>query len=146
MDIEWKYDSFGKKYREIGKGLIEYMPTVVVDGFEVYEDELEEFNNRRKAAKAALLLKEQEAFKNSPPLMHCPFEHGINNACKRDKCAIFADGKCSIAVVADNIGAAEAQNNGGKCPFSIYARCEKCALNNNGCAIVRLAAATMKGE
>ena len=146
MGSEWKYDNFGRKYRELGKGCIEYAPTITIDGFEVYEDELEDFNRRRAAAKAARLAKEREKFENSPPVVHCPFEQGMNNACKREKCVMFLDGKCSIAAVADNIGAGSAENNGGKCPFSIYARCEKCALNNNGCALVRLAAATMKGE
>ena len=36
------------------------------------------------------------------------------------------------------------QTQGTKCPFSIYGRCKGCALFNNGCALVRLAAATYK--
>lgn len=146
MDIEWKYDSFGKKYRELGKGIVEYAPTIIIDGVEIYQDELEDFHRRNAEAKARRLAEQQAALKNALPVRSCPFSQDVYNSCTREKCALFRDGGCSIAAIADKFGADSAENNGGKCPFSIYARCEKCALNNNGCALVRLAAVTMKGE
>ena len=59
---------------------------------------------------------------------------------------IFLDGKCSIAIIADATGAEieETPAKDKKCPFSIYGRCDGCALYNKGCAVVRLAAATNK--
>ena len=144
MDSEWKIDKLGQKYREVGKGCIEYAPTIVIDGVEIYQDELEDFNRRRAEAKARRNAEQLEALKNAPPVRSCPFNQGMNNHCTREKCALFRDGGCSIAAIADKVGADSAENNGGKCPFSIYARCEKCALNSDGCALIRLAA--MKGE
>ena len=66
----------------------------------------------------------------------------MNNQCKREKCALFLDGKCSIAIIADAHGTDQPIVKGAKCPFSVYAHCDGCALNNGGCAVVRLAAAT----
>lgn len=83
-----------------------------------------------------------EELKNRPDPKDCPFSNGMGNACKREKCVLFLDGKCSIAVLADAHGTDQPIASGAKCPFSIYGRCDGCALNNGGCAFVRLAAAT----
>ena len=136
----WKVDEHGKRYREIAPGHIEFEPTIVVDGIEIYQSDLEEFQRRQKEAdekrKAAAL----EEFKNRPPTKYCPFVSGMNTQCKREKCVLFLDGRCSIAILADAHGTDHPIVKGAKCPFSVYARCDACALNNGGCAIVRLAA------
>lgn len=136
----WKVDEHGKRYREIAPGHIEFEPTIVVDGIEIYQSDLEEFQRRQKEAdekrKAAAL----EEFKNRPPTKYCPFVSGMNTQCKREKCVLFLDGRCSIAILADAHGTDHPIVKGAKCPFSVYARCDSCALNNGGgCAIVRLA-------
>lgn len=146
MGGEWKYDKSGQKYREVGKGCIEYAPTITIEGIEVYMDELEDFNRRRGEAKARRIAEQQEAAKNVPTVRHCPFSQGVNNNCTREKCALFRGDGCGIAVIADKFGADSAENSGGRCPFSVYARCDKCALNNSGCALIRLAASNVKGE
>lgn len=136
---EWKTDAFGRRYREIGKGQIEYAETIRIDGAEIYMDELTEYH-RKKAQKAAEeRAKAVQELMSRPAPAQCPFTNSGNNSCKREGCGVFYNGRCALAVLAD--GTAAANNTGGKCPFSIYARCERCALNNNGCAIVRLAAA-----
>ena len=117
----WKVDEHGKRYREIAPGHIEFEPTIVVDGIEIYQSDLEEFKNR-------------------PEPKGSPWSTGMDNQCKREKCALFFDGRCSIAIIADAHGADHPIEKGTKCPFSIYSRCDRCALNNGGCAIVRLAA------
>ena len=111
-----------------------------MDGIEIYQSDLEEFQRRQKEAdekrKAAAL----EEFKNRPPTKYCPFVSGMNTQCKREKCVLFLDGRCSIAILADAHGTDHPIVKGAKCPFSVYARCDSCALNNGGgCAIVRLA-------
>ena len=136
----WKIDEHGKRYREIAPGHIEFEPTIVVDGIEIYQSDLEEFQRRQKEAdekrKAAAL----EEFKNRPPTKYCPFVSGMNTQCKREKCVLFLDGRCSIAILADAHGTDHPIVKGAKCPFSVYDRCDGCALNNGGgCAIVRLA-------
>ena len=138
----WKVDEHGKRYREIAPGHIEFEPTIVVDGIEIYQSDLEEFQRRQKEAdekrKAAAL----EEFKNRPPARSCPFVSGMNTQCRREKCVLFLDGRCSIAILADVHGIDQPIAKGAKCPFSVYGRCDGCALNNGGCAVVRLAAAT----
>ena len=89
-----------------------------------------------------------EELKNRPEPKSCPFSDGCNNTCKRDGCPLFLKGKCAIAILADAHGTEQTeqtdQTQATKCPFSIYGRCKGCALFNNGCAVVRLAAATYK--
>ena len=80
--------------------------------------------------------------KNRPAPKGCPFSNGMSNTCKREKCVLFHDGGCSIAILADAYGVDQPIASGAKCPFSIYGRCDGCALNNGGCAFARLAAAT----
>ena len=49
--IEWERDSMGRKFRRVGKGCIEYAPTITLaGGIEIYEDELEDFHKRQKEA------------------------------------------------------------------------------------------------
>ena len=136
----WKVDEHGKRYREIAPGHIEFEPTIVVDGIEIYQSDLEEFQRRQKAAEERRKAAALEEFKNRPEPKGCPWSTGMDNQCKREKCTLFLDGRCSIAIIADAHGADHPIEKGTKCPFSIYSRCDRCALNNGGCAIVRLAA------
>ena len=137
----WKVDEHGKRYREIAPGHIEFEPTIVVDGIEIYQSDLEEFQRRQKAAEERRKAAALEEFKNRPEPKGCPWNTGMDNQCKREKCALFFDGRCSIAILADAHGIDQPIAKGAKCPFSIYSRCDRCALNNGGgCAIVRLAA------
>lgn len=147
--IEWERDSMGRKFRRVGKGCIEYAPTITLaGGIEIYEDELEDFHKRQKEAEERRKAAALEELKNRPEPKSCPFSSGNNNTCWREKCSLFLKGKCAIAILADAHGAEQTdqteQTQATKCPFSIYGRCKGCALFNNGCALVRLAAATYK--
>ena len=145
---EWERDSMGRKFRRVGKGCIEYAPTITLaGGVEIYEDELEDFHKRQKEAEERRKAEALEAAKNRPEPRSCPFSNGCNNTCTREQCKIFLNGKCAIAAIADATGAeieAAPATDKRKCPFSIYGHCKGCALYNKGCAIVRLAAATYK--
>ena len=146
---EWERDSMGRKFRRVGKGCIEYAPTITLaGGVEIYEDELEDFHKRQKEAEERRKAAALEELKNRPEPKSCPFSSGNYNTCKREKCSLFLKGKCAIAILADAHGTEQTgqteQTQDTKCPFSIYGRCKGCALFNNGCAVVRLAAATYK--
>lgn len=145
--IEWEIDEHGKKFRRIGKGCIEYAPTITLaGGIEIYEDELEDFHKRQKEAEEQRKAAAEEAWRNRPPARSCPFANGSNTLCKREQCKIFYDGQCSIATIADAVGVEIEEaptNDKRKCPFSVYGHCEGCALYNKGCAVVRLAASTI---
>ena len=133
------------RFRMVG-GIKEYEPTITINGLEIPQSQLADYHRRQKEAEERRKAEALEAAKNRPEPKSCPFSNGCNNTCQREGCNIFLKGKCSIATIADASGVeieeAPAQNS--KCPFSIYGRCQGCALYNKGCAIVRIAAATYK--
>lgn len=148
---EWQeeIDKFGgvKRFRMIGH-IKEYEPTITINGLEIPQSQLEDYHRRQKEAEERRKAAALEELKNRPEPKSCPFSSGNNNTCTREKCSLFLKGKCAIAILADAHGTEQTdqteQTQAAKCPFSIYGRCKGCALYNNGCAIVRLAAATYK--
>lgn len=142
---EWQVDpKTGERFRMIGK-IKEYELMVRIDGIEIPQSQLADYHKRKKEAEERRKAEAMEAAKNRPEPKSCPFSSGNNNACKREKCSLFLKGKCAIAILADAYGTEQTdQTQATKCPFSIYGRCKGCALFNNGCALVRLAAATYK--
>lgn len=148
---EWQeeIDKFGgvKRFRMIGH-IKEYEPTITINGLEIPQSQLADYHRRQKEAEERRKAEQAEALKNRPEPKSCPFSSGNNNTCKREKCSLFLKGKCAIAILADAHGTEQTeqteQTQATKCPFSIYGRCKGCALFNNGCALVRLAAATYK--
>lgn len=145
---EWQeeIDKFGgvKRFRMIGH-IKEYEPTITINGLEIPQSQLEDYHRRQKEAAERRKAEALEAAKNRPEPKSCPFSSGNNNTCWREKCSLFLKGKCAIAILADAHGIEQTeQTQATKCPFSIYGRCKGCALYDNGCAIVRLAAATYK--
>ena len=144
-DNGWKIDEHGKRYRETAPGLREYEMTITLSGgIEIPVSQLDEYHRRQKEADEKSRQAALEEMKNRPAPRNCPFMDGCNNTCRREKCRIFLDGKCSLAIIADATGAEieEAPARDKKCPFSIYGHCENCALYSKGCAIVRIATAT----
>ena len=148
---EWQeeIDKFGgvKRFRMIGH-IKEYEPTITINGLEIPQSQLEDYHRRQKEAEERRKAAALEELKNRPEPKSCPFSSGNNNTCTREKCSLFLKGKCAIAILADAHGTEQTdqteQTQTTKCPFSIYGRCQGCALFNNGCALVRLAAATYK--
>lgn len=143
MENEWKVDKFGQRYRETAPGHREYEPTITLSGgIEIPMSQLDEYHRRQKEADEKRRQAALEELKNRPAPRGCPFVSGMNTSCQREKCVLFHDGRCAIAVLADAYGVDQPIASGAKCPFSIYGRCDGCALNNGGCAFARLAAAT----
>ena len=148
---EWQeeVDKFGgvKRFRMIGH-IKEYEPTITINGLEIPQSQLADYHRRQKEAEERRKAEALEAAKNRPEPKSCPFSSGNNNTCTREKCSLFLKGKCAIAILADAHGAEQTdkteQTQATTCPFSIYGRCQGCALYNKGCAIVRIAAATYK--
>ena len=134
------------RFRMVG-GIKEYEPTITINGLEIPQSQLADYHRRQKEAEERRKAEALEAAKNRPESKSCPFATGCNTTCTREGCNIFLKGKCSIATIADASGAeieAAPATDKRKCPFSVYGRCEGCALFSKGCAIVRLAAATYK--
>lgn len=145
---EWQVDEHGKRFRRVGNAIEYEMMISVAGGIEIPESELDEYHRRQKEAEEKRKAAAMEELKNRPEPKSCPFSDGCNNTCKREGCTLFLKGKCAISILADAHGAEQTdqteQTQATKCPFSIYGRCKGCALFNNGCAVVRLAAATYK--
>ena len=111
MDILREYpliDEHGKRYREVGRGCIEYAPTLVTSAGEV--------------PIGTVIYKKM---REEPPAQRkdCPFQGGLYPQCKEDDCAFFKGGKCRP-------GAAQA---GRHCPFPAHLACgDNCAMHENG--------------
>ena len=128
MENEWKIDEHGKRYRETAPGLREYEMTITLSGgIEIPVSQLDEYHRRQKEAEEKRRQAALEEMKNRPAPRSCPFASGSNSLCKREKCKIFLDGKCSLAIIADATGAEieEAPARDKKCPFSIYGHCDR---------------------
>ena len=149
-NIEWEIDEQGRRFRRIGNA-IEYEMVIHTNGIEVPQSELSAFHERQKAADAK---RKEEAERRAAeeakkPKYSCPFSSGMNSACRREECPLYIADRCSIATIADGLGVeieAKTTNKKQRCPFSIYSRCESCALHRNGCAIARIAAAQTKNN
>ena len=145
---EWQVDQkTGERFRMIGH-IKEYEPVTYISGIPVPESQIADFHKRQKEAEERRKAEQAEALKNRPEPKSCPLSDSCNNTCKREGCPLFLKGKCAIAILADAHGTEQTdqteQTQAAKCPFSIYGRCQGCALFHNGCALVRLAAATYK--
>ena len=111
--------------------------------------ELAEHNKRQKEAEERRKAAAAEELRNRPPAKSCPFANGCNTTCRRDACKIFIDGRCAISIIGDAAGVEIEEapaTDKRKCPFSIYGKCEGCALYHHGCAITRIAAAHIKNN
>lgn len=141
-----KVDDRGRRYRELGKGCIEFEPTVSINGLEIPQSELAAYNASRRAAEeqaARDAATAKNAVHSRQKPQNCPFSSGCDTTCTGDKCALFLNGACAISTIADAAGA-EVSTNGKRCPFSPSAHCGDCALNNHGCSFIRIAAAYKK--
>lgn len=111
MDILREYpliDAHGKRYREVGRGCIEYAPTLVTSAGEV-------------PIGTVIYKKMQE----EPPAQRkdCPFQGGLYPQCKEDDCAFFKGGKCKP-------GTAQA---GKHCPLPAHLTCsDSCMMYKDG--------------
>ena len=137
---EWEVDERGRRYRELGKGCIEFEPTVSINGLEIPQSELAAYNASRRAAEEQAAKNTAAAENAAHSRKNCPFSSGCDTTCTGEKCGLFLNGACAISTIADATGA-EVSTNGKRCPFSPSAHCGDCALYASGCAIVRIAAA-----
>ena len=132
---EWQIDEQGRSYRMIG-GAKEYEMMVHVDGIEIPQSQLTDYNARKKAAEQARA--EATSNKPAPPANRfCPFKSGLKTDCERENCALYLNG-CTLAQLSDEPPAKATE--GMSCPFNAYHICRKdCALfNNNGCALTAI--------
>ena len=98
---EWQVDpKTGERFRMIGK-IKEYELMVRIDGIEIPQSQLADYNKRKKEAEERRKAEAMEAAKNRPEPKSCPFANGCNTLCKREGCKIFANGKCALATIAD---------------------------------------------
>lgn len=128
---EWQIDEFGRRFRMVGKAK-EYEMMIRVDGVEIPESQLVEFNRRNKEAAAA-----QRAAENAKPKIteRCPFASGASTTCKAD-CAMHTAHGCALVYQIDRRPANT--TTGKSCPFSPYRCTDDCALNKGGCVLAAI--------
>lgn len=124
----WQYDNHGRKYRKVGN-CIEYAPTIVIDGIEIYQDEVEEHNRRRQETRKKMLAEENKRTEEQRTGKQCPVNAlQMAHECKTD-CALYRADGCAW-----KRRKAEKGTLGMKCPY--LRKCIKeCALYDNGCTI-----------
>lgn len=106
LNDEWKVDSTGRKYKEVGHGLREYQMDLIVSGTGAY------------------IPKKQAA----EPNRTCPFMGmaSITMRCSKD-CAFYDNGRC---------GFGDTLNTKGRCPISGRRCRNDCGLyHNNKCRL-----------
>ena len=110
MDILKEYpliDKYGKRYREVGRGYIEYAPRLVTSAGEV-------------PAGTGIYKKMQK--EPTAQRKDCPFKGGLYPRCAED-CAFFVGEMCKL-------GTAQA---GKRCPMPAHLTCgDTCAMYENG--------------
>lgn len=125
---EWQIDEQGRRFRMIGN-VKEYEMTVHVDGMEIPESELAEYNERKRAAAAPTPAP-------APTAESCPFAGGLAGDCNK-RCALWTAHGCSLAFLVER--APSVDTVGRKCPFSNYPCTERCALyQQHGCVLTAI--------
>lgn len=131
---EWQIDAQGRKYRKIGKGAIEYMPTITIDGVEIENspEAIERFRAMKEQARQQE--REEKAKKRAAETGKiCPL-HGnspMAHDCKRT-CALFCGDSCALAARPASI-----DTKGKPCP--LRGTCgDSCALYRSGCTLTNM--------
>ena len=81
---EWEVDERGRRYRELGKGCIEFEPTVSINGLEIPQSELAAYNAARRAAQeraAKNTAAAENAVHSRQKPKNCPFSSGCDTTC-----------------------------------------------------------------
>lgn len=121
-----------RRFRICG-GVKEYEAEVLTASGVIRESELSA-HAQREAARIQAEAEEQRKQATAAALVrHCPFTNSLHSSCKREKCALFADG-CAISNIMGDTPSKAA--SGLICPFSGTTCRTDCALfKNNGCVL-----------
>lgn len=110
MDILKEYpliDKYGKRYREVGRGYIEYAPRLVTSAGEV---------------PAGTVIYKKMQKEPTAQRKDCPFKGGLYPRCA-EECTFFVGEMCKL-------GTAQA---GKRCPMPAHLTCgDTCAMYENG--------------
>ena len=130
----WQIDGHGRKYRKIGNGAIEYMPTITIDGVEIENtpEALEQFyamneQARQQEREAEAQKRAAETGKICPLHGNSPMAHD----CKRT-CALFCGDSCALAARPASI-----DTKGKPCPLRGVCG-DSCALYRSGCTLTNM--------
>ena len=126
---EWQQEPgpFGRRFRMIGNTK-EYEPDI--NGIPAH---IFYANNKAKAEESAA---QKATPKPAPAAQHnCPFTNGINNACKRENCALYVGDSCTLAQI---VGRPAQDTAGRQCPFNKQQCRKDCALYKDGCTLTSI--------
>lgn len=121
-----------RRFRWVG-GIKEYEPTIRIDGIEIPQSELAEYNQLRAENAKQMMAADQHAQQTHKT---CPFKGArgsFDTWCKHD-CAFFHDGGCILATATTR---PTEDTRGTSCP--IVGKCDpSCAMFADGCMIKEL--------
>ena len=132
---EWLTDKDGRRYRYVGRTK-EYEMMIRVDGIEIPQSELKDYNRRKREAAERQKPKEQPVYFTDKI---CPFKiskNSMRTACNR-ACAFFDNG----CILAKTDKKPQRETKGDYCPITRTCK-ESCALYQNGCTLTNI----IKGE
>ena len=147
---EWKTDKFGKRYREVVHGVIEYEETVMTTAGEMTRQQLEAFHARRKADEKAPaeMIAEHEQLERLGDRRICPFSD-LGHKCL-ENCGFRVDSACAVSVIAEKLPPLppeEMTSGKSRCPMKRYTCDPDCAWCVHGaCAIKKIAKGSMTNE
>ena len=132
MRMEWETDQYGKRFRRVGS-CIEYEPTVIIDGIEVPQSEVESFNEMRRKS----FEKVKEASAKDQETHSCPFHDGLSIKCDH-RCALYVEGACTLPKLITGTPVVDTQ--GRSCPIrrSSLKCSDSCMLYRNGCILTAI--------
>ena len=130
---EWEWDEQQRRhFRRVGRGMIEYAPTITIDGAEIENigDNLQRAHEAMKQSRKALEEAERQREQQRKTGRLCPFVQApsICSDCKAD-CALYRPTGCAMK---RTTAAHDTQNM--PCPF--MRKCApECALYDQGCTL-----------
>ena len=129
IKMEWQYDEHGKKYRMAGNTK-EYAPTVLINGIEVYQDEVDEFHRRNEEARKAQMQQQNKIIQQNTTGKTCPFHVSASfpPECKTI-CGLYRATGC-----AQKRTKAAQDTKDRPCPF-LRVCTPQCALYDHGCTL-----------
>lgn len=128
---EWQRDEWGKRFRRVGN-CIEYATIIETTDGPFYEDELREYQKRKKQQEEQRL-KELQSRSVQEQIRICPFKasrNEIDTKCKPD-CAFYDDSAC---VFTRTDRKPSKDTKGRYCPIGRNCHTD-CAMYNNGCVL-----------
>lgn len=121
---EWEVGDDGRRFRRIGKTMIEHEPEISIGGVSVPVSMADHYRQKLKESEERARREEEELLKKKKSLGSCPFKRGLECSIQ---CAFYSDLGCMKS----------AETKGRSCPMAVYKCSENCMLYEDGCQFIK---------